>query len=229
MMTRLRNYFLTGIVVCAPIAITAYLTYYFVHLVDSWVKPLIPARYNPDNYLPFAVPGFGLLVGLVLITLVGFLTANFIGRSIVTGGERLLGRMPLVRNVYKALKQIFTTVLDNRQDLFTKVGLVEWPRRGTWSIVFIAKQQHSELNEALLEREGRTIAVFRPITPNITTGYIMYVAESDVIPLSMSVEEGARFLISAGLVTPEFQGDRNQIQERVAANALKAAERKKAG
>jgi len=216
MMTRLRNYFLTGIVVCAPIAITAYLTYYFVHLVDSWVKPLIPARYNPDNYLPFAVPGFGLVVGLILITLIGFLTANFIGRSIVFGGERLLGQMPLVRNVYRALKQIFTTVLDNRQELFTKVGLVEWPRRGTWSIVFIAKQRHSELNEALLEREGKTIAVFRPITPNITTGYIMYVAEKDVIPLNMTVEEGARFLISAGLVTPEFDGARSDIETQLA-------------
>jgi uncharacterized membrane protein len=214
-MAKLRNYFLTGIVVCAPLAITAYLTYYFVHMIDSWVKPLIPARYNPDNYLPFAVPGFGLVVGLVLITLVGFLAANFIGRAIVSAGERLLGRMPLVRNVYKALKQIFTTVLDNRQELFTKVGLVEWPRRGTWSIVFIAKQRQSELNEALAEKEGKTIAVFRPITPNITTGYIMYVAEKDVIPLKMSVEEGARFLISAGLVTPELQGTRSDIETEV--------------
>lgn len=222
MMTRLRNYFLTGIVVCAPVAITAYLTYYFVHLIDSWVKPLIPARYNPDNYLPFAVPGFGLLVGLILITLVGFLAANFIGRSIVSGGERLLGRMPLVRNVYRALKQIFTTVLDNRSDLFTKVGLVEWPRRGTWSIVFIAKQQHSELNEALTEKEGRTLAVFRPITPNITTGYIMYVAEKDVIPLKMTVEEGARFLISAGLVTPEFQGPPTELDAKQIAEELRA-------
>lgn len=209
--TRLRNYFLTGVIVSAPLAITAYLAWSFIRFVDSWVKPYIPVRYNPDNYLPFAVPGFGLVVALVAITLVGFLTANFVGRTVVSAGENLLDRMPLVRNVYRGLKQIFTTVLANRSELFTKVGLVEWPRRGTWSIVFIARQQHSELNAVLEEREGKTIAVFRPITPNITTGYIMYVAEKDVIPLKMTVEEGARFLISAGLVTPEFDGDAETV------------------
>ena len=202
-MARLRNYFLTGIVVCAPLAITAYLTWYFIHLIDSWVKPYIPARYLPDTYLPFAVPGFGVIVAIIFITLIGFLTANFIGRTVIASGERLLDTMPLVRNVYRALKQIFQTVAANRSELFNKVGLVEWPRRGTWSIVFISKQQPSEMNDALREREGPTIAVFRPITPNITTGYIMYVAEKDVIPLSITVEEAARFLVSAGLVTPQ--------------------------
>lgn len=223
-MARLRNYFLTGVVVCAPLAITAYLTWYFVHLVDSWVKPYIPDRYNPDTYLPFAVPGFGLIVAVLVITLIGFLAANFIGRSIVSYGETMLDRMPLVRNVYRGLKQIFQTVLANRTELFTKVGLVEWPRRGTWSIVFIAKQQPSEMNDALEEREGRTMAVFRPITPNITTGYIMYVAEKDVIPLSMSVEEAARFLISAGLVTPDNGGPGPDGLVSVPGTVLPAAE-----
>ena len=190
-MTRLRNYFLTGVVVTAPVAITAYLAWSFVGWVDSWVKPYIPARYNPDNYLPFAVPGFGLIVALLLITLVGFLTANFIGRAIIHAGERIVGRIPLVTNVYGGLKKIFQTVLANRSDLFTQVALVEWPRRGTWSIVFVPRQQESEMNQALAEHEGKTVAVFRPITPNITTGYIMYVAEKDVVPLNMSVEEAA--------------------------------------
>lgn len=202
-MTRLRNYFLTGFIVTAPLAITAYLVWSLVHWVDSWVKPLIPARYNPDNYLPFAVPGFGLIVALILITIVGFLTANFIGRTIIKAGEGLLDRTPLVRNIYRALKQIFETVLANRTELFKGVGLIEWPRRGAWSIVFIPKQQPSELNEALHEIEGETMAVFRPISPNITTGYIMYVAAKDVVPLKMTVEEAARFLVSAGLVLPD--------------------------
>jgi uncharacterized membrane protein len=206
-MTRLRNYFLTGFIVTAPLAITAYLAWSFVGLVDSWVKPYIPERYNPDHYLPFAVPGFGLIVALLLITLVGFLTANFIGRTIIQAGERLLDRMPLVRNVYRGLKQIFETVLANRTELFSGVGMIEWPRRGTWSLVLIPKQQQSELNEVLEEREGETMAVFRPITPNITTGYIMYVAKKDIVALDMTVEEAARFLVSAGLVTP----DRNVV------------------
>jgi len=202
-MTRLRNYFLTGIIVTAPLAITAYLAWTIIHWFDSWVKPYIPARYNPDSYLPFAVPGFGLLVALLIITLIGFLTASFVGRAIVNFGERLLSRMPLVRNVYRGLKQIFETVLANRSDLFNKVALFEYPRKGAWSIVFIAKQQESEINAALAGRHGRTVAVFRPITPNVTTGYLLYVDESDLIPLDMSVEDAAKVLISAGLVTPE--------------------------
>lgn len=203
MTTRLRNYFLTGFIVTAPLAITAYLAWSFVGWVDSWVKPYIPERYNPDHYLPFAVPGFGLIVAMLLITLVGFLTANFIGRTIIQAGENLLDRMPLVRNIYRGLKQIFETVLANRTELFTQVGMIEWPRRGAWSIVLIPKQQPSEMNEALNEKIGETIAVFRPISPNITTGYIMYVAKDDVIPLDLTVEEAARFLVSAGLVTPD--------------------------
>jgi uncharacterized membrane protein len=220
-MTRLRNYFLTGVVVCAPIAITAYLAWSFVGWVDSWVKPYIPARYNPDNYLPFAVPGFGLIVALFLITMVGFLTANIIGRSIVSYGEKLLNRMPLVRNIYSGLKQIFETVLANRQELFNKVGLFEYPRRGAWSIVFIAKQQESEINDALDARHGKTIAVFRPITPNVTTGYLLYVPEEDVIPLEMSVEDAAKMLISAGLVGPEYEAKTKALAEEALSKRAK--------
>lgn len=202
-MARLRNYFLTGLVVCAPLAITLYITWWLVGLVDAWVKPYIPGRYNPDNYLPFAVPGFGLIVAILLITLVGSLTANIIGRSILSYGERLLARTPFVRNVYGGAKQILETVVANRNELFNKVGLLEYPRRGAWSIVLIASERENEIHEVLRERQGKTIAVFRPITPNVTTGYLMYVPEGDVIPLNISVEEAAKLLLSAGLVAPE--------------------------
>src|SRR5690606_30162600 len=114
LMTRIRNYFLTGFIVTAPLTITAYLAWSFVGWVDSWVKPYIPARYNPDSYLPVALPRSGLIVAVALITLVGFLTANFIGRTVVHFGESLLDRMPLVRSVYRALKQIFETILSNQ-------------------------------------------------------------------------------------------------------------------
>jgi uncharacterized membrane protein len=216
-MLRLRNYFLTGIIVAAPLAITAYLTWTVIHWVDSWVKPYIPAAYNPDNYLPFAVPGFGLIVALVMITLIGFITTNIIGRSILSYGERVLNRMPLVRNVYSGLKQIFETVLAHRTELFSRVGLFEYPRKGAWSIVFIAAQEDSEINQALSEREGRTIAVFRPITPNVTTGYLLYVAEKDVIPLDMSVEDAAKLIISAGLVGPEYRNKTKMLAEEALA------------
>ena len=206
-LTRLRNYFLTGFVVSAPLAITAYIAWSLIGWVDSWVKPYLPSSWNPDNYLPFALPGFGLIVALLLITLTGFLTANFIGRSIVAWGERLLGRMPLVRSVYRGLKQIFETVLSNKADMFTKAGLLEYPRRGAWAIVFISNERATEVSRKIDARDGKTdsdiIAVFMPSTPNPTTGFLMYVPRSDVIELAMSVEEAAKLVISAGLVTPE--------------------------
>lgn len=223
-MTRLRNYFLTGIIVTAPLAITAYLVWSVVGWVDSWVKPYIPARYNPDNYLPFTVPGFGLILALVMITLIGFVTASFVGRSVVGFGESLLARMPLVRNVYKGLKQIFETVLANRSDLFKEVALYEYPRKGSWSLVFIAKQQETEVNLALADQHSRTVAVFRPITPNITTGYLLYVDEKDLVRLDMSIEDAAKLLISAGLVGPEIDARTKALADAAQEMRRNAAE-----
>lgn len=202
---RLRNYFLTGVIVIAPLAITAYIAWSFIHWVDSWVKPYIPSRYNPDNYLPFAVPGFGLLVALLMITLIGFLTANFIGRSIVRLGEGLVGRTPLVRGVYRALKQIFETVLSNKNEMFRTVGLVEYPRKGVWSLVFVASEHETEINVKLDKPGDPLVAVFMPCTPNPTTGFLMYVHRSDIVPLEMSIEDGAKLIVSAGLVAPEYK------------------------
>lgn len=204
-MTRLRNYFLTGFIVCAPLAITAYLTWSFVGWVDSWVKPYIPSRYSPDTYLPFAVPGFGLIVALVLITLIGFLTANIVGRAIVNFGERLLGRMPLVRGIYRSLKQIFETILSNKGDMFKTVGLVEYPRKDVWSLVFVPGEKQTEINEKLDADGDPLIAVFMPCTPNPTTGFLMYVRKSEVVMLDMTIEEGARLIVSAGLVAPDLK------------------------
>lgn len=200
---RLRGYFLTGVIVAAPIGITVYLTWSFVGWVDGWVKPLIPHAYNPDSYLPFSVPGVGLFVAIGLITLLGFLAANLVGRAIVGFGERLLGRMPLVRNVYGALKQIFETVLRNRGQSFQRVGLIEYPRRGLWSPVFVAEAPKGELQRRIGGAgEDEIIAVFLMMTPNPTAGYLIYVPRRDVILLDMSVEEGAKLIVSAGLVEP---------------------------
>ena len=199
---RLRNYFLTGLIIVAPLAITAYLTWTFIGWVDSWVKPYIPAIYNPDYYLPFAVPGFGLLTALFLITMIGFLTANLVGRSIIAFGESLLDRMPLVRSIYKGLKQIFQTVLAEQSGSFKQAALIEYPRRGLWSIVFIATETKGEVNTRLPEDDS--ISVFLPTTPNPTSGFLLFVPRKDVIILDMSVEEAAKMVISAGLVSPEY-------------------------
>jgi uncharacterized membrane protein len=225
-MARLRNYFLTGFIVCAPLAITAYIAWSFIGWVDSWVKPYIPAKYDPDTYLPFPVPGFGLIVAIFLITMIGFLTANFIGRTIVHYGEYLLSRMPFVRSIYSTLKQIFETVLSNKADMFSKVGIVEYPRKGVWSIVFVASEKDSEINSKLNGGDDPTVAVFMPCTPNPTTGFLMYLAKSDIIELSMSVEDAAKAVISAGLVMPEYKLPGNegvQLLSKSAAASIVAA------
>jgi len=202
---RLRNYFLTGIVVAAPISITIYLTWTFVHWVDGWIKPLIPDAYNPDHYLPFSVPGFGLLVAILGLTLLGFLTANLVGRTIVRYGEVLLDRMPLVRNLYRALKQIFQTVLSESSRSFKQVGLIEYPRRGLWSIVFVATDAKGEIRSRFEESGEEVVSVFLPTTPNPTSGYLLFVPRQDLMLLDMSVEEAAKLVISAGLVAPEYR------------------------
>lgn len=207
---RLRNYFLTGVVFAAPLTITVLLTWSFVKWVDAWVKPFIPARYNPDTYLSFPVPGIGLIVALVGLTLLGFLTANIFGRTVLSFGEQMLDRMPLVRNLYKALKQIFETALSERGRSFQQAGLIEYPRRGLWAIVFIASQARGEVAHRLsgdeTESDEDFISVFLPTTPNPTSGFLLYLPKSEVMLLDMSVEDAAKLVISAGLITPDFNG-----------------------
>lgn len=216
-MGRLRSYFLTGFIVSAPVAITIYIAWSLIGWVDSWVKPYIPAKYNPDTYLGFEVPGFGLIVALILITLTGFLTANIVGRSIVHFGERVLDRMPLVRSIYRGLKQIFETVLAQKADMFKKVGVIEWPRRGAWAVVFIATDRDTEISRKLEGSHEDMVAVFMPSTPNPTTGFLMYVPKRDLVELDMTVEEAAKLVISAGLVTPD------QVKAQPADNKRTAA------
>ena len=203
--TRIRNYFLTGLIICAPLAITAYLTWSFIGWVDGWVKPYLPAVYNPDNYLPFSIPGFGLLTALIVITAVGFLTANLIGRTIIAYGESVLDQMPLIRGVYKGLKQIFQTVLAEQSNSFNTAGLIEYPRNGIWSIVFLATETKGEVDARLHEGGHDTLSVFLPTTPNPTSGFLLFVPRKDVIILDMTVEEAAKMVISAGLVAPEYE------------------------
>lgn len=202
-MMRLRNYFFTGLVVTGPVGITLYLSWSLIQLIDGWVKPILPNIYNPDTYLPIKVPGVGLIAALLAISIIGFLTANIAGRSLLSFGESILGRMPLVRNLYSALKQIFETVLDDKGRNFTKAGLVEYPRKGLWAIVFLATDAKGEV-AAKLEDKAETVAVFLPTTPNPTSGFLLFVPRDDIIELSMSVEDAAKLVISAGLVSPDY-------------------------
>ena len=136
---RLRNYFLTGLVVVGPVTITLYIAWYFINIIDAWVKPYIPRFYNPDTYVPFPIPGVGLIFAIIGLTLIGALAANLLGRSLISAGEMMLGRTPIVRNVYRGLKQIFELVVTASApgQEFQKVGLIEFPSKGIWSIVFV--------------------------------------------------------------------------------------------
>jgi uncharacterized membrane protein len=207
LMARIRNYFFTGLVTAAPIAITLWIVVGLVRWVDSLVKPLIPARYDPDLLLLFDIPGVGVVIAFTLITLLGFLTANLLGRSLVSFGERIVGRMPFIRSIYGALKQIFETVLASSTPTFNQVVLIEFPRREVWSIAFVATSARGEVREVLqsgIEPEEEMISVFVPTTPNPTSGYLLFARRSECILLDMTVEDGAKMVISAGLVTPEY-------------------------
>ncbi|MHB0950322.1 MAG: DUF502 domain-containing protein [Allorhizobium sp.] len=203
--TRLRNNFLTGLIICAPVAITIWLTLSFIRWADSWVKPYIPTRYNPESYLKFAVPGFGLLIAVIIITMIGFLGKNLIGRSIVSFGESILHRMPLVRTLYKSLKQIFESVLKDQSSSFKKVGLIEFPSPGMWALVFIATDAKGEIAARLNEEGAEMVAVFMPPTPVPTAGFLMFVPRDRIKLLEMTPEEAAKLLISGGLVMPDYQ------------------------
>jgi len=200
LLTRLRNYFLTGIIVTAPISLTIYLTWLFIAWVDDRVTPLVPAKYNPESYLPFGLSGLGLLIMVVFLTTVGFVTANLFGRSLIHIGEGLVNRMPVVRTLYNALKQILETVLQQSSTSFRQVVMVEYPRRGIWAMAFVTADTDGEIKR---RTDDDMVNLFLPTTPNPTSGFLLMVPRRDLIFLEMTVEEAAKFVISAGVIMPE--------------------------
>lgn len=216
---RLRNYFLTGVVVIGPLVITVYLSLWIINWVDSWVKPLIPSAYLPETYLPFAIPGFGILVLLFGLTMLGFLTANLVGRTMVDLGENLLARMPVVRGLYRSMKQIFETIFSQSGTSFRTVGLVEYPSPGCWSIVFLSTPPSPEVAGGLPKDED-FISVFLPCAPNPTTGFFFYIRRDRVIEVPISVDDAAKVVMSLGLLKPE-----EEDPKKVAVEAARVARR----
>ena len=205
---RLRTYFLTGIIVAGPLAITAYITWWFIALIDGWVKPLVPASYLPDHYLPFSIPGLGLVIAFLAVTLLGFLTANLVGRSVIEFGEVLLARTPVISGLYKGLRQIFETLFSANGTSFRTVGLVEFPVKGTWSVVFLSAPAAAEVQEVLPKGpetgEGHDyVGVFLPCAPNPTTGFFFYLPRSEIVEVAISVDDAAKLVMSAGVIQPE--------------------------
>jgi uncharacterized membrane protein len=196
---RVRNYFFAGLLVTAPIVITVYFAWSIVDYVDSRVTSLIPDHYNPNTYLPFAIPGLGVVILAIVLTLIGFLTANYLGRMMVRLGEAVVARMPVIRSIYSALKQIFETVLSNRVQSFSEVVLVEFPRREMWTLGLVVGKAYDGITEQL----GRPVYnVYVPTTPNPTSGYLVFLTREQMLHVDMTVEDCLKMIISGGIVVP---------------------------
>ena len=213
---RLRAYLVAGLLVTGPIGLTFYHAWLFVSSVDGWVAKLLPAEYNPASWLPVPVPGLGVVLVVVGLILIGALTAGYLGRLLLRTSERLLNRMPVIRGLYSATKQIFETVLAKQSNTFREVVLVEFPRREMWTIGFITGRAEGEIRD--LSDEPEVLNVYVPTTPNPTSGYLVFVPRRDVVALSMTVEEAIKFVISGGIVAPPPRPKREPA--RVAEPAL---------
>jgi len=205
---RFRNYVIAGTLVTAPIGITIWLAWQIVRFFDANVRAIIPQGYNPEQYLPFSIPGIGLVIFVLALWLAGYLAAGLMGRTLIRVGERFLSGMPIVRHVYGALKQIFETVLAQKSVAFRQVVLVEYPRRGIWCLGFVSGRTEGEVQN--LTRD-EMVNIFLPTTPNPTSGFLLFLPRRDVTLLSMSVEEGIKMVVSGGIVTPP---DRRPEEER---------------
>ena len=212
--SRVRTYFLTGLVVAGPVAVTLWLVWWFVTWVDGLVRPFMPVAYRPETYLPVKIPGLGLIIVFVALTLLGFLTANLIGRKLVDFGESILSRMPIVRPIYRTAKQIFQTLFSKSESSFRKVGLVEFPSPGMWSLVFLTQSPTEEIAGRLPATEH--VSAFMPCTPNPTTGFFFYVPKREVIELDITVEQAMTVIMSAGIVQPGMEANAQGSQTKLA-------------
>ena len=207
----LRSNFLTGLIIIAPITLTAWLMWSVVGWIDSRVWSIVPDTYQPHRYVQtlyniqlndqIDIRGVGLVVFLAFTIFVGWLGKGFVGRSLLRYGESLVERMPVVRTVYGSVKQIAETVFNQKNSSFDKACLIEYPRKGIWAIGFIATSARGEI-EKYSPKDDHLVSVFIPTTPNPTSGFMLFLPSKDINELAMSVEEAAKLVISAGLVYP---------------------------
>jgi Uncharacterized conserved protein len=201
-LTALWRNFLSGILVTAPIGVTVYIVWWLVTTIDETVKSLLPARYYIEKILPLSITGFGIIVAFFIFTSIGAFAAGVLGRLLVRAGENLVNRMPLVRNLYGAVKQVFEAVFLREKTSFQDVVLLEYPRQGTWSIGFVTGLTKGEIQTAT---KDDVLNVFVPTTPNPTSGFLLFVPRQELKFLSMTVEEGIKMVMSAGIITPVFK------------------------
>lgn len=194
----MRKYLIAGLLVWMPLGITFLVIRAIVSLLDQTLL-LLPQAYQPDNVLGFHIPGLGVVLAVVLVLTTGMVVANLLGRRLVVAWESLLSRIPLVRTLYAGVKQIMEAVLATDAKSFRKVLLVEYPRKGLWSLAFLTSDKLGEVQE---KTQKQVISVFIPTTPNPTSGFVIMVPEDEVIELDMAVEDGLKMIISMGVVVP---------------------------
>ena len=192
--SRLRNYFITGIVVLVPIGITLYLTKFFISVSSN----LIPKEINPNSYLPFSIPGLEILLSIIFITIIGGLSLSFIGKKILQFFNQTLKKIPILRTIYSAIGQM-TESLAPKSGNKKSVVLIEYPRKGTWAVGFATKDNKGEISDKI---NSELVNVFVPTTPNPTSGFLLMFPKSEIIYLDMSFEEASKFIVSAGTSNP---------------------------
>ena len=193
--SRLRNYFITGIVVLVPIGITLYLTKFFISISSN----LIPKEINPNSYLPFSIPGLEILLSIIFITIIGSLSLSFIGKKILQLVNETLKRIPILRTIYSAIGQMTESLAPNKAGNQKSVVLIEYPRKGTWAVGFATKDNKGEISKKTGEE---LVNIFVPTTPNPTSGFLLMFPKKDVVYLDMTFEEASKFIVSAGTSNP---------------------------
>lgn len=209
LMARLRAYFFAGILITAPISITFYIAWIVINFIDGQVARLLPEDYNPNHYLPFSIPGLGLLVAITMLTLIGWTTAGLLGRLFLRVSEAVLRRMPVVSSIYSWVKQIFETVFHERASPFREVVLIEFPRKGLWRVGFITGKTPGTTQDIV---PGGLVNVFLPGTPNAASGFLVFVPTEDIYRVDLTPEEALKLVVSAGIATPlPRQPDRSSL------------------
>ena len=198
-MAALRKWFFTGLLVIVPGAITLAVLNWLVGLADQTLL-ILPSAWHPDRLLGLHIPGFGVVLTLAILLVVGALTSNFAGRKLVQWGDRLVSRIPVVRSIYSSVKQVSDTLFSEGGNAFRTAVLVQWPREGVWTVAFITGAPGGEV-AALLQDEY--VSVYVPTTPNPTGGYFVIVRKSDCVELEMSVDAALRYIVSMGVVVPQ--------------------------
>jgi uncharacterized membrane protein len=221
----IRGYFLAGLLVIVPLGAVIFVISAILRLMDRTLG-VIPPKFHPETYLPFKIPGLGLLLFVAVVVVTGVLVKNYIGRRVVDFGEYMVSKIPLVRPLYAAVKQLILAIFGDTHDAFKRVVLVEYPRKGVYSLAFVTAQTSGEIREQV---GTKMLSIFLPTTPNPTSGFFLVLPEEDTIPLSMSVEEAFKLLISGGVVepggsVPQFSFGKRQRNAGNAARGVQAAQ-----